>query len=166
MFYRTRRREVFTQAAWLVVFEFSTIGTRICGASSALGKTAAVFLVPISASAILDGMRDIFACSKCRSIYEITRLKHQPTLPPRCQVCFASFPFSELGDWLVYERAEPEWTVGEWLTGETSQFSLPSPHQTLARLAHRKIPSADPTLPSSRLPKLSAFSHPSVFDER
>src|SRR5690242_14192835 len=88
-------------------------------------------------------MRDVFACTKCHSIYEITRLQQQPVLPPRCQVCFASFPPSELSDWLAFERAEPEWTVGEWLAGQTSQFSVPSPHQRIAALAKRRVPTTD-----------------------
>jgi hypothetical protein len=67
-------------------------------------------------------MRDIFACNKCLSIYEIKRLPQKPALLQRCQVCFASFPPRELGDWLAYERAEPEWTVAEWLTGQTRTY--------------------------------------------
>jgi hypothetical protein len=87
-----------------------------------LGENRGDLLVPALAPAILDGMRDVFACTKCHSIYGITRLQQQPVLPPRCQVCFASFPPSELGDWLAYERAEPEWTVGEWLAGQTRTY--------------------------------------------
>jgi hypothetical protein len=100
---------------------------------------------------ILIGMRDIFACSKCLSIYEITRLAQKPTLPPRCQVCLATLPPSELGDWLSYERAEPEWSVAEWLTGQTGQFSASSPHQRLGALAQKRVPTADWPLSSSRL---------------
>ena len=115
---------------------------------------------------ILIGMRDIFACSKCLSIYEITRLTQKPILPPRCQVCFASFPPSELGDWLSYERAEPEWSVAAWLTGQTNRFSVSSPQQRRAALAHRRVPSADWPLPSSRLQDLSPIIPASAFDER
>jgi hypothetical protein len=115
---------------------------------------------------ILIGMRDIFACSKCLSIYEITPVRQKPALPPRCQVCFASFPPSELGDWLSYERAEPEWSVAEWLTGQTSQFSVPSPHQKLAALAQRRVATADWPLPSSRLQKPSPIATARGFDER
>jgi hypothetical protein len=78
-------------------------------------------------------MRDVFACTKCNSIYEITRLQEKPILPPRCQVCFAGFPPSELGDWLVYERAEPEWSVAEWLTDKPSQFGVPTPLRSQLR---------------------------------
>ena len=87
--------------------------------SEAGGKLARSYCAAFGTRPILDSMRDIFACSKCHSIYEITRLHEQPVVLPRCQVCFAEFPPSELGDWLAYERAEPEWTVGEWLTGKT-----------------------------------------------
>jgi hypothetical protein len=111
-------------------------------------------------------MRDIFACGKCNSIYEITRRREKPLVPPRCHVCFASFPPCELGDWLAYERAEPEWTLGEWLGVQTSQFSLPSPREAFAKLAQRELQSAAPALPSSRLQKLSAFRSARVFDER
>jgi len=87
-------------------------------------------------------------------------------VPPRCHVCFASFPPCELGDWLAYERAEPEWTLGEWLGVQTSQFSLPSPREAFTKLAQRELQSAAPALPSSRLQKLSAFRSARVFDER
>jgi hypothetical protein len=111
-------------------------------------------------------MRDVFSCNKCHSIYGITRLQQKPILPPRCQVCFASFPPSELGDWLAYERAEPEWTVGEWLGVPTSQLNLPSPHQRLAGLMQRKIESPKLALPSSQLQKLPAFGTARTPDER
>jgi hypothetical protein len=111
-------------------------------------------------------MRDIFACSKCTSIYEITRRREKPLVPPRCQVCFASFPPSELGNWLAYERAEPEWTLGEWLGVQTGQFSVPSPRQAFTELAQREIRSADPALPRDRLQKLLSFGSARVFDER
>ena len=62
-------------------------------------------------------MRDIFACRECQSIYEITRVSQPPVLPPFCRNCGCKFPPSELGDWLAYERAEPEWTVDAWLRG-------------------------------------------------
>jgi hypothetical protein len=119
--------------------------------------------VPALAPAILDRMRDVFACTKCHSIYEITRLQQQPVLPPRCQVCFASFPPSELDDWLAYERAEPEWTVGEWLAGQTSQFSVPSPHQRFAAFAQRRVPTADWPLPSR---SQNPFDSARASDER
>jgi hypothetical protein len=142
-----------------------------------LGKTGAVILCRFQQRPHTNGMRDIFACNKCNSIYEITRLQQQPALPPRCQVCFASFPPSELGDWLAYERAEPEWSVGEWLGGRASQFSLPSPREAFVRLvqrevrpvqrevglAQRKIDIVAPAQPSNRLASLST---PGAFDER
>jgi hypothetical protein len=62
-------------------------------------------------------MRDIFACRECQSIYEITRVSQPPVLTPFCRNCGCKFPPSELGDWLAYERAEPEWTVDAWLRG-------------------------------------------------
>jgi hypothetical protein len=118
-------------------------------------------------------MRDIFACNKCNSIYEITRLQQQPAAPPRCQVCFASLPPSELGGWLAYERAEPEWSVGEWLGGRASQFSLPSPRQAFVWLAQREVGVAQgkmdvvaPAQPSNQLQRLASLSTPGAFDER
>jgi len=62
-------------------------------------------------------MRDIFACQNCHAIYAIRRLRQPPLLPPFCKNCGTKFPPSELGDWLAYERAEPEWNVKGWLTG-------------------------------------------------
>jgi hypothetical protein len=48
--------------------------------------------------------------------------------------CFAAIlqklwkqPPTELGDWLAYERAEPEWTLDEWLS------SPPQNHSDLCR---------------------------------
>jgi hypothetical protein len=111
-------------------------------------------------------MGDIFACNKCNSIYEIKRLQQQPALPPRCQVCFATFPPSELGDWLAYERAEPEWSLAEWLGVPLSQFSVPSPRQAFVELAQKEIQRADPALPTSRLQQLSSFRSDRTFDER
>jgi hypothetical protein len=111
-------------------------------------------------------MRDVFACCKCNSIYEITRLAEKPILPPHCQVCFASLPPSELGDWLSYERAEPEWNIAEWLGVHVSQFSVPSPRQAFAELARRELRSADPALSSSRLQQLPAFRSSRTTDER
>ena len=98
-------------------------------------------------------------------MYQITRLRQKPALLPRCQVCFASFPPSELGDWLVYERAEPEWSIAEWL-GVVSQFSVPSPRQAFAELAQREKRSADLALPYSPLQQLSSFGSSRTFDER
>jgi hypothetical protein len=131
-----------------------------------LGKTGVVLLSHSHDTPILIGMRDIFACSKCLSIYEITRLQQKPTLPPRCQVCFDSFPPSELGEWLGYERAEPEWSVAEWLTGQASQFSVASPYQRLAALSQRRVAAADWPPASSRLQMLSSVAGARSFDER
>lgn len=118
-------------------------------------------------------MRDIFACTKCNSIYEITRLQQRPALAPRCQVCFASLPPSELGDWLAYERAEPEWSVGEWFGGRASQFSVPSPREAFVRLAQREIGLAQIGIdvvaaeqPSNRLQRLASPNTPGTSDER
>jgi len=61
-------------------------------------------------------MSDLFACRKCHAIYVITRLPQPPNAPPSCEVCGSKFPSCELGEWLTYQRAEPEWTVNEWLT--------------------------------------------------
>jgi hypothetical protein len=111
-------------------------------------------------------MRDVFACTKCNSIYEIERLQHQPLTPPRCQVCFASFPPSELGDWLTYERAEPEWSLAEWLGVKVSQYSVPSPRRAFVDLAQGKMRTADRALPPSRLQQLSSFASSRPFGER
>jgi hypothetical protein len=75
-------------------------------------------------------------------------------VPPRCQICFASFPPSELGDWLSYERAEPEWIVTEWLSDAINQTNLPSPHQAIARPAIRRVAVA--AWPSNRLWKIES----------
>ena len=109
-------------------------------------------------------MCDVFACSKCNSIYEIIRRREKPLVPPRCQVCFTNFPPSELGDWLAYERAEPEWSLNEWLGVQTSQFSVPSPRQSFTKLAQREIQSTDPARPVSRLQK--PFGNVPLLDER
>jgi hypothetical protein len=101
-------------------------------------------------------MRDIFACLQCHSIYAINRHQQQPLARPRCKVCFANFPPKEMGDWLAYERAEPEWTVREWLSGQDRRFNLPSPDQKLAAMAQRRIEIADSAPPSSRLQKVQS----------
>jgi hypothetical protein len=114
------------------------------------GENQRAVLVPHSAAAILDGMRDVFACIKCLSIYEITRHRRQPLARPRCQVCHAPFPPSELGDWLSYQRAEPEWRVGEWLGVHASQFSRPSPDKRGAALVQRRVPTSEwPLMPAA-----------------
>lgn len=110
--------------------------------------------------------RDVFACCKCNSIYEITRLQQKPVLPPRCEVCFATFPPYELGDWLVYGRAEPEWSVAEWLGVDISQFTLPSPRQAFAELAQKEIQRAESAVPASRAQQLPSFASARTFDER
>jgi hypothetical protein len=61
-------------------------------------------------------MSDIFACRECRAVYTITRLPEPPTAPPHCEVCGSKFPPRELGEWLAYQHAEPEWNVKAWLT--------------------------------------------------
>ena len=56
-------------------------------------------------------------CFVCPTrIYFITRLPQSPNAPSACEVCGSKFPPCELGEWLTYQRAEPEWTVNEWLT--------------------------------------------------
>jgi hypothetical protein len=62
-------------------------------------------------------MQDLFACRECHAIYAITRLRQPPALPPFCRNCGCKLPPAELGDWLAYERAEPEWSVDAWLRG-------------------------------------------------
>jgi hypothetical protein len=112
-------------------------------------------------------MRDVFACIKCQSIYEITRHRQQPLARPRCQVCHAQFPPNELGDWLSYQRAEPEWTVGKWLASQqTGQLSVSSRDQRPAALAQRRVPTSEWLLPSSRLQKGSLVAGAGAFDER
>jgi hypothetical protein len=111
-------------------------------------------------------MRDVFACTKCNSIYEIKRLHQQPFVAPRCQVCFASLPPSELGDWLGYDRAEPEWGIGEWLGVQTSQFGVPSPREAFTKLAQKEMQSAASASPSSRLRSLSPSNGARLSDER
>jgi len=62
-------------------------------------------------------MSDYFACLRCSAVYAITRSPQPPAKQPSCEVCGNKFPPSELGEWLTYQRAEPEWTVRAWLTG-------------------------------------------------
>jgi hypothetical protein len=111
-------------------------------------------------------MRDIFACLQCNSIYEINRHRQQPLARPHCQVCSAKFPPSELGEWLSYRRAEPEWSLSEWLGSNASQFSVPSPRPAFTALAQKIVKIAEPALPSSRLQNMSSFGGARVFDER
>jgi hypothetical protein len=111
-------------------------------------------------------MRDIFACLRCNSIYEISRHRQQPLARPHCQVCSAKFPPTELGEWLSYRRAEPEWSLSEWLGGNASRFSVPSPRLAFTALAQKNLKIAEPALPSSRLQKPSSFGGARVFDER
>jgi hypothetical protein len=61
-------------------------------------------------------MPDIFACRECRAVYTIIRLLEPPAAPPHCEVCGSKFPPRELGEWLAYQHAEPEWNVKAWLT--------------------------------------------------
>jgi hypothetical protein len=61
-------------------------------------------------------MSDIFACGECRAVYTIIRLLEPPIAPPHCEVCGNKFPPRELGEWLAYQHAEPEWNVKAWLT--------------------------------------------------
>jgi hypothetical protein len=68
-------------------------------------------------------MQDLFACRQCHAIYAITRLTQAPALPPFCRNCGNRFPPTELGDWLAYERAEPEWTLDEWLSSSPQNRS-------------------------------------------
>jgi hypothetical protein len=111
-------------------------------------------------------MRDIFACNKCNSIYEITRRPEKPLVPPHCQVCFASLPPNELGEWLAYERSEPESSLGEWLGVQTSQFNVPAPRQAFIELTQREIQSAAPALSSARLRTISSFGTARALDEQ
>jgi hypothetical protein len=133
---------------------------------SLAGENWGHLLVSFSAAVILDSMRDIFACLQCNSIYEIDRHRQQPLARPHCRVCAAKFPPSELGEWLSYRRAEPEWSIGEWLGVHATPFSVPSPRQAFAELAQRELQSADPALPSSRLQRPSSFGSSRTFRER
>jgi hypothetical protein len=107
-------------------------------------------------------MRDIFACHQCHSIYEITRRAERPLMTPFCRVCGNKFPPSELSDWLVYVRAEPEWTAEEWLRGLTqvqedtgqAEFAtgnIATEHERIDTTARQSVP------PSRRLQKLASF---------
>jgi hypothetical protein len=62
-------------------------------------------------------MSDIFACRECHAVYTISRQQQPPTAPSRCEICGSTFPPMELGEWLLYQHAEPEWNVQAWLTG-------------------------------------------------
>jgi hypothetical protein len=110
-------------------------------------------------------MRDIFACRECQSIYEITRVSEPPVLAPFCRNCGCKFPPSELGDWLAYERAEPEWTVDAWLRGAPEiphhvsydQIVAPGAFQPSTPVAAEATMAAQATLPSARLRRLAPF---------
>jgi hypothetical protein len=114
-------------------------------------------------------MRDIFACRECQSIYEITRVSEPPVLTQFCRNCGCKFPPSELGDWLAYERAEPEWTVDAWLRGAPEIPSHVSydkivalnpplnKYQAPGEFQPRTPVAADATLPSARLRRLAPF---------
>jgi hypothetical protein len=110
-------------------------------------------------------MRDIFACRECQSIYEITRVSEPPVLTPFCRNCGCKFPPSELGDWLAYERAEPEWTVDAWLRG-APEIPHNIRYDEIAPLNKYQAPSefqpstpaaAQAALPSARLRRLAPF---------
>jgi len=116
------------------------------------GENRRRILVWALVPAIFDGMHDIFACGKCHSIYEITRHRQQPLKRPHCQVCNAQFPPRELGDWLSYQRAEPEWRLAEWLGVKVRQHSVPLPRQAFIELAQRELQSADLVVPSTQVP--------------
>ncbi|HEV2625251.1 MAG TPA: hypothetical protein VGV62_09060 [Xanthobacteraceae bacterium] len=124
-------------------------------------------------------MRDIFACRECQSIYEITRVSEPPVLAPFCRNCGCKFPPSELGDWLAYERAEPEWTVDAWLRGAPeiphhvsydqivplnqplssplNKYQAPGAFQPSTPVAAEATMAAQATLPSARLRRLAPF---------
>src|SRR5438067_11640966 len=99
-------------------------------------------------------MRDIFACRECQSIYEITRVSEPPVLTPFCRNCGCKFPPSELGDWLAYERAEPEWTVDAWLRGAPE-----IPHQIPRHVRYDEVASLNP--PPN--PPLTKYQPPGEF---
>jgi hypothetical protein len=99
-------------------------------------------------------MRDIFACHECQSIYEITRVSQPPVPTPFCRNCGCKFPPSELGDWLAYERAEPEWTVDAWLRGAPEV-----PHQIPHHVRYDEIVALNP--PPN--PPLSKYQPPGEF---
>ena len=62
-------------------------------------------------------MPDIFACRECHAVYTISRQQQPPTAPSGCEICGSTFPPMELGEWLVYQQAEPKGNVQAWLTG-------------------------------------------------
>jgi hypothetical protein len=118
-------------------------------------------------------MRDIFACRECQSIYEITRVSEPPVLTPFCRNCGCKFPPNELGDWLAYERAEPEWTVDAWLRGapeiphhvrydKIAALNPPlnpplNKYQAPGEVQPSTPMAAQATLPSARLRRLAPF---------
>jgi hypothetical protein len=102
-------------------------------------------------------MRDIFACRECQSIYEITRVSQPPVLTPFCRNCGCKFPPSELGDWLAYERAEPEWTVDAWLRGAPEV-----PHQIPHHVRYDEIVALTPPLSKYQAPGEFAASTPTA----
>jgi hypothetical protein len=109
-------------------------------------------------------MQDLFACRQCHAIFAITLVRQAPALPPFCRNCGSRFPPTELGDWLAYERAEPEWTVSEWLRGPPRQQSHVSrtvdstSGPFVGKPAGRgEAPIANAMTPSGRIQKLAGF---------
>lgn len=143
------------QSSGPVAFEFRLVHIMVSGSASELGKTRAIFLCepqpqPYSTACATS--------SPAANAFRSTRLLgcgRSPLCRRFAKSVSPAFRPFELGDWLSYERAEPEWSVGEWLTGQPSQFSVPSPHQRLATLAQSRVATANWPLPSSRLQKLS-----------
>src|SRR5262249_35929121 len=75
-------------------------------------------------------MSDIFACRECHAVYSISRQQQPPAAPLGCEICGSTFPPMELGEWLVYQQAEPKWNVQAWLTGAPGvEAPIVSDHQ-------------------------------------
>lgn len=86
---------------------------------------------------IVGIMVDVFACQECHAVYALTRHQQPPNAAPFCESCGNKFPPKELGEWLTYERAEPERTVNQWLTStpRTPQSSVALPSSRLRLIA-------------------------------
>lgn len=100
-------------------------------------------------------MVDIFACRKCHAVYALTRHQHPPDLAPFCDVCNSAFPPKELGEWLTYQRAEPEDTVKAWLTSAPNVPSVPNVQSTPSAPSTANASRTSVALPSARLSGLA-----------
>jgi len=106
------------------------------------GRGGSIYQKPVASATktgIVGIMVDLFACRKCHAVYALTRHQQPSNVAPFCKVCGNEFPPKELGEWLTYERADPEETVNQWLTSAPTapETSVTPPSSRLRLLAGR-----------------------------